>query len=95
MGAATYWRIAWVLADTFLFLMTLTLVIFHLNLRYRNWAVSWILSYAALFCLGLFWSQLRSGLDHGSCTLILLLLTVLFGILLIPHGNRTLLYEKD
>ncbi|MBN2320565.1 MAG: hypothetical protein JXR49_15915 [Acidobacteria bacterium] len=95
MGVATYGRIAWLLADTFLFLMVLILLVFHLSMRCRNWVLSWILSYTALALLGLFWSQLRSSLNHGSCTLILLLLSVLFGSLLILQGNRTLLYEKD
>ncbi|MBN2241153.1 MAG: hypothetical protein JW793_00580, partial [Acidobacteria bacterium] len=95
MGAATLARIAWTFADTFLFLMVLILLIFHLSLGCRKWVVAWILSYAAAALLGFFWIRLRSGVSHESCTLILLLLSLAFGILLILHGDRTLVYEKD
>jgi len=95
MGAVTYREIAWLLADTFLFLMALILLVFHLSIWCRNWAANWILSYAALFLLGFLWIQTRLALNHGAWSLILLLLALLFGILLLPHGNRTLLYEKD
>ncbi len=95
MGAATYGQIARLLLDTFLFLMVLTVLVFHLSLLCRKWIVTWILSYMALAFLGFFWIQMRLNLNHESCSLILLLLFVLFGILLIPQGNRALVYEKD
>jgi len=95
VGAAGLRQIAWSLADVFLFLVVLILLVFHVLLRSAGWAVSWTLSYAALAALGFGFYEIRSALDHASVTLILLLMASFFAALLILHGNRALIYERN
>jgi hypothetical protein len=95
MGATTFRQISWVLMDTFLFLMVLAILIFHLRMRFKVWLASWILSYAAMGLAGLAWYKIETVAGRESCSLIFLLLLVLLMALLFPHGNRALLYERN
>ncbi len=94
-GAASFLQIAWSLADTFLFLMALTLFVLLVSMHGAHWAVSWILSYLALAVLGLGWVAMASAIDHASITLIFLLLLVLLGSLLLLRGGRKLVYINE
>lgn len=95
VGAAGLRQIAWALADVFLFLVVLILLVFHVRLRCAGWAASWTLSYVALAALGFGCYEVWSALDHASVTLTLLLMASFFAALLILHGNRTLIYERN
>ena len=95
MGAATFRQIGWVLIDMFLFLLVVTILIFHLRLRFRTWFSLWILSYAAMGIAAFAWHKIGSSAGRESCSLIFLLLLVFFVTLLFPHGNRALLYERN
>jgi hypothetical protein len=94
-GAATFRQIGWVLFDTFLFLMLMVVLVIHLRLRFRNWLSCWILSYFVLGIAGFSWYQASIALGRASCSLLFLLLLVFWAVLLFPHGNRALLYERN
>jgi hypothetical protein len=95
LGAATFRQIGWVLFDTFLFLMVMAVLVFHLRLRFRGWLSCWILSYAALALAGLAWYQAWMSFGRDLCSILFLLLLVFFAVLLFPHGSRALLYERN
>lgn len=95
MGAATFRQIAWVLADTFAFLLLLTVLIFHVKLRFKSWFSSWILSYAVLGLTGGVWYKIWSFSGPEFCSMTFLLLLVFSVALLFPHANRALLYERN
>ena len=95
VGAAGLRQIAWSFADLFLFLLVLTLLVFHVRLRCSGWAASWALSYAGLAALGFGGYEIWSALDHASVTLILLLTALMLSALLILHGNLALVYERN
>jgi hypothetical protein len=95
MGATSFRQIGCFLIDMFLFLMFASVLVFHLSLRFRIWLSSWILSYAVLGLSALAWYRIEAIAGRESCSLIFLLLLVLFMALLFPHGNRALLYERN
>jgi hypothetical protein len=95
LGAAGIRQIGWVLSETLLFLLYLSVLIFHLRLLFRNWLVCWILSYVALILSAFIWQRLWISIGGNSCTLLFGSLLLLLVVLLFPHGNRTLLYERN
>jgi hypothetical protein len=95
LGAASFRQIGWVLCVTFLFLILLAVIIFHLRLRFKSWLSCWILSYAALILAGFVWRKIWLSVSLESCTLLFSSLLLLFVVLLFPHGNRMLRYERN
>jgi hypothetical protein len=95
LGAASFRQIGWVLFETFLFLSLLSVIIFHLRLRFRSWLSCWILSYVAFILAGFVWQEMWFSVGRESCTLLFSSLLLLFVALLFPHGNRMLLYERN
>ncbi len=95
LGAAMYREIGWIFVDMFLFMMVLATIILHLRLSLKSWLYSWILSYVALGVVGFAWHRIWSAVGREPCSMVFLLLLVLFTVLLVPHGNRALLYERN
>jgi hypothetical protein len=95
LGAASFRQIGWVLFETFLFLGLLAVIIFHLRLRFRSWLSCWILSYVALMLSGFAWQKIWVTVGNESCALLFASLLLLFVVLLFPHANRMLLYERN
>lgn len=95
LGAATFRQIGWVLFDTFLFLVVMVVLVFHLRLRFQGWLSCWILSYTTLGLVGLAWYKAWMSFGQNLCSLLFLLLLVFFTALLFPHGSRALLYKRN
>lgn len=95
LDATTFRQIGWVLLDTFIFLLVLTMLVFHVSLRFKSWLSCWILSYAALGIAGFIWYRTWLSLGRESCSQLFLLLLILFVVLLFPHGYRVLSYERN
>jgi hypothetical protein len=94
LGATSFSRIAWSLADTFIFLMLLVTFVLHFSLRGGHWALSWAMSYAAISVLGYGWYNMSFALDTLSGTMVLVSLAVLLMSLLFIRANRSLVYMK-
>ncbi len=95
LGAAGFRQIGWVLLETFLFLMFLSVLIFHLRLRFKSWITCWVLSYVALLLSGFAGQKLWFSAGQESCVVLFSSLLLLLVVLLFPHGNRMLLYERN
>jgi hypothetical protein len=95
LGAVSFRQIVWILSETFLFLIFLAVIVFHLRLRFKSWLSCWILSYAALILSGFVWQKIWLSVSPESCTLLFCSLLLLLVVLLFPHGNRMLLYERN
>jgi hypothetical protein len=94
LGAADFGRMAWSLADTFLFLMLLVALVLHFSMRGGCWALSWILSYTAISILGYGWYRMSFAIDPVSGTMALFSLAMLLVFLLFTRANRSLAYLK-
>jgi hypothetical protein len=95
LGAASFRQIGWILAETFLFLILLAVIIFHIRLRFKSWLSCWILSYTVLLLAGFGWQKIWLSVSPESCTLLFSSLLLFLVVLLFPHGNRMLLYERN
>jgi len=95
MGVASLRQIAWSIADGFLLLLLLALLVFHIRLQCRIWALSWVASYVMLGIVAFGWNIVSSSLAPRSGTMILALLAALVGALLPASGNRALMYERN
>ncbi len=94
LGAASLQQIGQALLDTFLFLLPLALIVLHLDMPRRHWALSWVLSYSALLALAYGWYLISSS-DYGPVVAPLCLLSIaIFAALLLLRANQSLIYLR-
>jgi hypothetical protein len=92
LGAATVPQVVQSFVHGYLFLLFLALIVAHIDMIRKHWALSWVLSYALLPGFAYGWQQgSNSSYEPLLAPLFMVSMTV-FGALLLLRANRSLIY---